>query len=74
MAKTKALNRKSVCENIRGLSKNDRAFCGQYGTVTCYKAASETKNGKRLFKVSGSEKIRNGGSWTYTALREAIMA
>ena len=72
MTKTKTLSMDSMLANIAGLSKGDRAYCGPYGTVTCTKAASETKNRRRVFKVSGSQKLRNGGNWSWKALREAI--
>lgn len=70
--KTKTLNQKAMLANINGLSKGDRAYCGPYGTVTCTESAREAKNGVRRFKVSGSEKLRNGGNWTLANLRKAI--
>jgi len=72
--KTKTLSKQKMVLNIRGLSKGDRAYCGPYGTVTCVKAASESKSGKRMFKVTNSARLTNRGNWTYTALREAIGA
>lgn len=72
-SRIKSLTKAAVIANISGLGKGDRAFCGQYGTVQCYRAASESKSGRRLFKVSQSEKLRNGANYTLKALREAIM-
>jgi hypothetical protein len=72
--KTKTLNKEKMILNIRGLSKGDRAYCGPFGTVQCTKAASESKTGKRMFKVSSSSKLTNRGNWTFKALKEAIGA
>lgn len=81
MNKIKKLNRESMIKNINGLSTGDRAYCGPYGTITCYKAATEYKGviptrsrGARRFKVANSQKLRNGGNWTMAALRKAICA
>ena len=70
--KIKTLNKTKMLANIGGLSKGDRAYCGPYGTVQCTKAASESKSGRRMFKVTGSRMIANRGNWTMRALREAI--
>ena len=70
--KTKTLNKTKMLANIGGLSRGDRAYCGPYGTVQCTKAASESKSGRRIFKVTGSRMIANRGNWTMTALGEAI--
>lgn len=80
--KTKTLNNEAMIRNINGLSLGDRAYCGPYGTITCYKNAacnwnSDSANGSvvrntRMFSVSGSSKLRNGGNWTMKALRKAI--
>lgn len=70
--RVKTLGKKQMLLNIGGLSKGDKAYCGPYGTIQCYKAASETRTGKRMFKVSGSQRLQNRGNWTMTALREAI--
>jgi len=70
--KIKTLNKTKMLANIGGLSKGDRAYCGPYGTVQCTKAASESKSGRRIFKVTGSRMIANRGNWTMQALREAI--
>lgn len=70
--KTKILSKQKMIANISGLGKGDRAYCGPYGTVQCTRAASETKSGKRMFTVSGSQKLTNRGNYTLKALREAI--
>lgn len=56
---------------IRGLGKNDRAHCGEYGIVRCVKAASETKAGRRQFQVTQSSKIANK-RYDIATIREAI--
>jgi hypothetical protein len=70
--KTKTLNIEAMLKNINGLSKGDVAYCGPFGTVTCTESAKGSKSGVRKFKVSGSSRIRNGGNWTMSALREAV--
>ena len=66
------LSRKAMLRNINGLSEGDKAYCGPYGTIQCYKAAKNSHNGKRMFKVSGSKHLVNRGNWTMTSLRKAI--
>ena len=61
-----------ILKNINGLSVGDRARCGRFGVVECYKSASMTKSGVRKFKVSGSTVLANRGNWTMSALREAV--
>ena len=58
--------------NIQGLSVGDRARCGEYGVVECYQSAADNKYGRRMFKVSKSTKVRNGGGHTMKSLRKAI--
>lgn len=83
--KTKKLNRNAMLRNINGLSLGDKAYCGPYGTIMCYRTAtrhipeakgivSKRVRGARRFTVSNSTKLRNGGNWTMTALRKAICA
>ena len=79
--KTKILNKDAVLKNINGLSEGDRAHCGLYGIITCTRSArhaqtkgvSGLKRGVRLFKVSNSKTLRNGGNWTMAKLRKAIV-
>lgn len=68
----KKRTKESIISNIKGLSLGDRAKCGDYGVVECYELARDNKNGHRMFKVSASKKIRNGGGWTTKSLVEAI--
>lgn len=72
MARTKMLTNESMLKNINGLSVGDRAYCGPYGTITCTRAASETKSGTRQFKVANSSKLHNSGNWSMSRLRKAI--
>jgi len=51
-----------------------RAICGEYGIIECDHSAAEDTFNKRVFRVYGSKKLRNGGVWTYAGLRKAIMA
>lgn len=74
--KTKMLNSNAMIRNINGLSYGDRAYCGPYGTITCYQDAGYgcgfgIRN-SRMFSVANSTKLRNGGNWTMKALRKAI--
>lgn len=73
MTRTKVLDNQHMLANINGLSVGDRAHCGPYGIVECYKSASTNRSGKRLFKVIGSKLIHNGGNYTMGALRKAII-
>lgn len=50
-----------------------RAICGDYGIIECHHSAEVDVYNKRIFKVIGSKKLRNGGVWTYAGLRKAIM-
>ena len=61
-----------VLRNINGLSAGDRARCGRFGVVECYRAARDEKTKTRKFKTSGATAIPNRGNWTYAALRRAI--
>lgn len=72
MKKTMTNKKSNYIANIQGLSLRDRARCGAYGVVECYQTASANKYGHRMFKVSGSTEIRNGGGWTMKSLRKAI--
>lgn len=63
-----------IISNINGLSVGDRAYCGLYGVIECYKSATDNRHGKRLFKVSNSNSffLKNGGNYTMKSLRHAI--
>lgn len=50
-----------------------RAICGDYGIIECRQSAKLDLYNKRVFSVTGSKKLRNGGVWTYAGLRKAIM-
>lgn len=63
----------TMIRNINGLSVGDSAYCGQYGKITCTRAANRVTKKPRLFKVAKSTLIRNGGNWTMTNLRKAIV-
>jgi hypothetical protein len=63
-----------ILKNINGLSLGDRANCGRYGVVECYRSARNTVSGVRKFKVSKSEVLANRGNWTMSSLRSAITA
>ena len=70
--KTKTLNKTATLRNINGLSLNDRAYCGPYGTITCYAAANKATKSPRLFSVNGSIKLNNSDGWTMNLLRKHI--
>lgn len=59
--------------NINKLSLNRSTNCGEFGIVKCDHEAYNFWSNKRLFIVSKSKKLRNGGSWTYSSLRKAIL-
>ena len=59
-----------ILKNINGLSVGDRAHCGRFGVIECYRSASAGK--ARKFKVSGSSVLANRGNWVMSELREAI--
>jgi len=70
----KMLGIKPMMRNLNGLSEGDKAYCGPFGTVTCYCAAKNSRSGKRMFKVEGSLRLANRGNWTMDSLRKAICA
>jgi hypothetical protein len=72
MTKTKTLNKTATLRNINGLSLNDRAYCGPYGTITCYAAANKAAKSPRLFSVNGATKLNNSDGWTMSLLRKHI--
>lgn len=72
MTKTKMLNKTATLRNINGLSLNDRAYCGPYGTITCYAAANKAAKSPRLFSVHGATKLDNRDGWTMSLLRKYI--
>jgi len=72
MARYKKLSRHATIRNLNGLSEGDKAYCGPFGTVTCYCAAKNSRTGKRMFKVEGSLRLANRGNWTMDSLRKAI--
>lgn len=72
MARYKKLSRHATIRNLNGLSEGDKAYCGPFGTVTCYSAAKNSRTGKRMFKVEGSLRLANRGNWTMDSLRKAI--
>lgn len=63
---------KRYIKNINGLSVGDRAHCGRFGIIECYKPATFIKS--RKFKVSKSTVLTNRGNWDMTSLRKAITA
>lgn len=69
---TKMLNPTAMIRNINSLSIGDSAYCGEYGKITCTRAANKETKKPRLFKVAQSKLLRNGGMWTMTNLRKAI--
>lgn len=44
----------------------------EFGTVKCVKAAKATKNGRRLFSVSGSKVAKNRSGYTFSKLMDAF--
>lgn len=55
-------------------SKSSSVDCGEFGIVRLDHAAKHDIYGKRIFIVSKSKKIANGGNWTFSGLRKAILA
>lgn len=53
---------------VQGKSTSEPGF----GTVKCVKAAKATKNGRRLFSVSGSKIADNRSGYTFSKLMEAF--
>ena len=63
--------------NVNRLSKggaSQRANSRRYGTVTITESADMSKHGIRRFSVSGSKRLHNGGSYTMTSLRKAVLS
>ena len=66
---------KSFLENVNKLDKfvHKQTHSEKFGTVKLVKAATESKNGKRMFSVKNSTIVKNG-SYTLGGLREKLMA
>ena len=66
---------RSFLENVNKLDKfvHKQTHSEKFGTVKLVKAATETKNGKRMFSVKNSSVVKNG-SYTLGGLREKLMA
>lgn len=69
-----ALNKKRYIANINKLSLGRSTDCGDFGIVRCDAYADNVWSANRLFAVSKSRKIANGGNWTFSGLRKAILA
>lgn len=74
------LNKKYYITRINKLSKpgfnrkSSTVDCGDFGIIRLDHAAKHDIYGKRIFIVSKSKKIANGGNWTFAGLRKAILA
>ena len=66
---------RSFLENVNKLNKtvHKQTHSEKFGTVKLVKAATESKNGKRMFSVKNSTVVKNG-SYTLGGLREKLMA
>lgn len=66
---------RSFLENVNKLDKfvHKQTHSEKFGTVKLVKAATESKNGKRMFSVKNSTVVKNG-SYTLGGLREKLMA
>ena len=66
---------RSFLENVNKLDKfvHKQTHSEKFGTVKLVKAATESKNGKRMFSVKNSSVVKNG-SYTLSGLREKLMA
>ena len=66
---------RSFLENVNKLDKtvHKQTHSEKFGTVKLVKAATETKNGKRMFTMKNSTVVKNG-SYTLGGLREKLMA
>ena len=66
---------RSFLENVNKLDKfvHKQTHSDKFGTVKLVKAATESKNGKRMFSVKNSTVVKNG-SYTLGGLREKLMA
>ena len=77
MKTTKTTKRavESFMSNVNKLDKFVRTetHSEKFGTVKLVKAATESKNGKRMFSVKNSSVVKNG-SYTLGGLREKLMA
>lgn len=65
----------SFLENVNKLDKfvHKQTHSEKFGTVKLVKAATESKNGKRMFSMKNSTVVKNG-SYTLGGLREKLMA
>ena len=65
----------SFMSNVNRLDKtiHKQTHSERFGTVKLVKAATESKNGKRMFSVKNSSAVKNG-RYTLGGLREKLMA
>ena len=76
--KTTKITKYSVESFMTNVNKLDKfvhlqTHSEKFGTVKLVKAATESKNGKRMFSVKNSTVVKNG-SYTLGGLREKLMA
>ena len=66
---------RSFLENVNKLDKtvHKQTHSEKFGTLKLVKAATESKNGKRMFSVKNCTVVKNG-SYTLGGLREKLMA
>ena len=65
-------NHSKFVHRIDALTQGHTTSEPGFGTVKCVKAAKASKNGKRLFSVSGSKIADNRGGYTFGKLMAAF--
>lgn len=61
-----------IVRRINALSKGKTVTIPDYGVIKCALAASETKDRKRRFTVSKSDRINSRKKFTFTELVDAF--
>ena len=66
--------KKRYIANINKLAWGRQTNCGEFGIIRCDSHADNYWSAHRLFAVTKSKKLGNGGTWTFGSLRKAILA
>ena len=64
-------NRKFI-HRVNSLVQGKSTYEPRFGTIKCVKAAKATKNGHRIFSLSGSKVAKNRSGYTLGKLIEAF--
>ena len=70
--KTKTNDHTKFIHRVDALVQGKSTSEPEFGTVKCVKSAKASKNGRRLFSLSGSKVAKNRTGYTFSALMDAF--